>query len=247
REVPDRSAAILADPLYEGRYRHLGRIELLPISELAEIFPRGAPEGRPGRLPFADLEAELVGTYFARPRIATGVEASRSLALSPELEPFSIVHIASHGWRDPRYAELSALLLSEFDARGRRIDGRLRLRDIFRLGWRAELVVASACRTGVGGELRSEGARGLARGFLYAGIPRAIVSQWEVDSRATAHFMDAFYRALVTRGSAPGAALRQARLELLRPADPVRRAWASPHVWGAFVLVGDWRSFEIPT
>ena len=246
RPEPSRSVAILADPLY--LLDSQDGLDEVDQESLVQLFPDAKERRRLGRLRFTEQEATRVASYFdaASSLVATRVEASRDLALSTELETYTFVHFASHGLLDPKHPGLSALLLSEVDARGHLTDGRLRLQDIYGLSWRAELVVASACETAVGDAFELEGVSGLARGFFHAGVPRTIASLWQVDSESTAHLMDAFYRGFQRDGLSPGAALREARLSLLRPVDEGERAWVSPYFWGAFVLVGDWRTPDIP-
>ena len=97
-------------------------------------------------------------------------------------------------------------------------------------------MVLSACQTGLGKEVRGEGLMGLTRAFLYAGVPRVIVSLWSVDDRATAELMAAFYRSLLRDGKRPSEALLAAQLELRK-----HKQWQSPYYWAAFVQQGDWK------
>ncbi|MEK7407515.1 MAG: CHAT domain-containing protein [Acidobacteriota bacterium] len=98
----------------------------------------------------------------------------------------------------------------------------------------ADLVVLSACQTGLGKLVRGEGMIGLTRAVLYAGSPRVVVSLWEVNDLATAVFMAAFYGAM-RRGAGPAAALRKAKLSFLRSDTP---AYRHPYFWAPFVLTG---------
>src|SRR6185436_16596953 len=127
-------------------------------------------------------------------------------------------------------------VLSLVDERGRDQDGFLRLHDIYNLHLPAELVVLSACQTGLGREIRGEGVVGLARGFMYAGAARVVASLWQVDDVATAELMRGFYRGILRDGARPAAALRVAQVEMWR-----KRAWRSPYYWAGFVLQGEWR------
>src|SRR5712692_12084801 len=68
----------------------------------------------------------------------------------------------------------------------------LRMNEVFNLKLAAELVVRSACQTGLGRVIRGEGMVGLTRAFLYAGSPRVAVSLWKVSDLATPEFMRAF-------------------------------------------------------
>ncbi|MEB3271356.1 MAG: CHAT domain-containing protein [Synechococcus sp.] len=165
-----------------------------------------------------------------------GFAASRSALLGADLTAYPILHIATHGSVDGRQPERSRLLLSLYGPDGRPIDGALRLQDIYNLRLAADLVVLSACQSGLGGLVRGEGLVGLTRGFLHAGARRVLASLWDVDDTSTAVLMQRFYRGLLQEKLPPAAALRRAQLALL--SDP---RWRSAHFWAPFVLQGDWR------
>jgi CHAT domain-containing protein len=99
----------------------------------------------------------------------------------------------------------------------------------------ADLVVLSACQTGLGKEIRGEGIVGLTRGFMYAGSPRLVVSLWNVNDAATAKLMTKLYQGMLQKGLTPAVALRQAQLEMLKQPE-----YQAPYYWGAFVLQGEW-------
>src|SRR5205085_6929645 len=115
-------------------------------------------------------------------------------------------------------------------------DGFLRLHEIFNLELNADLVVLSACETGLGREIKGEGVIGLTRGFMYAGASRVVTSLWNVDDLATAELMKLFYRGMLKEGLRPATALRIAQYELSR-----QRRWTSPYFWAGFVLQGEWK------
>src|SRR5262249_7160579 len=87
----------------------------------------------------------------------------------------------------------------------------LRLHDIYNLKLGADLVVLSACKTGLGKDIKGEGLVGLTRGFLYAGAPRVVASLWKVDDRATAELMKLFYQRMLRDGLRPAVAKRADR------------------------------------
>ena len=76
--------------------------------------------------------------------------------------------------------------------------------DIYNLRLGADLVVLSACRTALGGEIKGEGLIGLTRGFLYAGAPRVVATLWEIDDRTTAEAMKRFYEGMLGARRAAG-------------------------------------------
>jgi CHAT domain-containing protein len=97
----------------------------------------------------------------------------------------------------------------------------------------ADLVVLSACETGLGKIAEGEGLIGLTRGFLYAGAQNLLVSLWQINDAATAQLMVAFYRNLLD-GRSQAEALRVAKLAMRQS----RAELAPPYYWAPFVLIG---------
>lgn len=190
------------------------------------------------RLPFSRLEADSI-IALAPPKEelkAVDFRASRQTAMSAELVRYRIVHFATHGFLDNEHPELSGIVLSLIDERGQPVDGFLRLHEIYNLRLPADLVVLSACQTGLGKQIKGEGLVGLVRGFMYAGAERVTASLWRVDDEATAELMRAFYGRMLKGGMRPAAALRAAQTEVAR-----ERRWRSPYYWAAFELQGEWK------
>ena len=123
--------------------------------------------------------------------------ANRAAATSSELSQYRIVHFATHGFANSEKPELSGIVLSLLDEKGNWQNGYLRLNDIFNLNLPAELVVLSACQTGLGKEIKGKGLVGLTRGFMYAGSPRVVVSLWSVNDKGTAELMSRFYQKML--------------------------------------------------
>jgi CHAT domain-containing protein len=119
---------------------------------------------------------------------------------------------------------------------GQEEDGFLQLHDIYNLKLNAELVVLSACDTGLGKDVRGEGLVGLTRGFMYAGASSVVASLWKVDDAASAELMTHFYKAMFEDDLTPAAALRSAKETMWR-----QKHWRSPYYWSAFVLQGEYR------
>ena len=97
------------------------------------------------------------------------------------------------------------------------------------------MVVLSACRTGLGKEIKGEGLIGLTRGFMYAGATRVVASLWKVDDSATAELMKHFYAGMFDKGLSPSAALREAQLALRQ-----QKRWQEPYYWAGFVIQGQY-------
>jgi CHAT domain-containing protein len=107
---------------------------------------------------------------------AEGFEASRATVTRPDLSQYRIVHFATHGFVDYQHPELSGLVLSLVDEKGNPQDGFLRMHDIYNLKLPVDLVVLSACNTGLGKDIKGEGLMGLTRGFMYAGAGGVVAS-----------------------------------------------------------------------
>jgi CHAT domain-containing protein len=190
------------------------------------------------RLPFTKQEAAQLLALAPQDAAfgATDFQANRTTVLNPALSQYRYVHFATHGVLDSERPGLSSLLLSMVDEKGKPQDGFLRANDIYNLQLPAELVVLSACQSGLGKEIKGEGLVGLTRGFMYAGAARVVVSLWNVNDQATAELMTKFYRRMLKQGERPAAALRAAQVEMQR-----QQKWRSPYFWAAFTLQGEWR------
>jgi hypothetical protein len=162
--------------------------------------------------------------------------ASRATATSQNLSQYKIIHFATHGFANSDRPELSGIVMSLVDEKGNPLNGFLRLTDIFNLKLAADLVVLSACQTGMGQNIQGEGLVGLTRGFMYAGAQRVVVSLWTVDDEGAATLMSSFYQGMLQKGLTPAAALRAAQLEMWK-----QEKWKSPYYWAAFTLQGEWR------
>lgn len=227
-----RTLAVIADPVFEETD---SRLRALGASAVRERLTAGLRTPL-RRLEFAGREAEGIVALArsSQPFLALGLAANRSLIARGALADFRILHFATHGLYDDAYPELSALALSSYDESGRPVDGLVRAYEWVNLDLRADLVVASACRTALGGK-GALGQLGLTQAFFQAGARQVVVSVWDVEDRATSELMEHFYRALLIERRTPAAALRQAQLRLL-----LSERWSAPAFWAGFVLAGDW-------
>lgn len=239
RERPARPLLVLADPVFDTQDPRLAELEIDGSPAPGEPDPRTAGgESVLRRLTFSSREAEAIAAHVpsADADVRLGFEAAKSLVTSPRLASYRVVHFATHGILDDRVPQLSALKLSMYDRDGRRVDGSLKLHDIYNLQLAADLVVLSACQTALGEEIRGEGLIGLTRGFMYAGVPRVLATLWTVQDRASMELMDRFYQGMLRDGERPAAAIRNAQLSLLE-----RQHFSAPYYWAGFELQGEWR------
>ncbi|WP_414578045.1 CHAT domain-containing protein [Anabaena sp. CCY 9402-a] len=242
RKLAPKTLAVLADPVFRSNDERLqGKLSRPPLVSNLDNLALSRSVSDSGinfeRLRFTRQEAEailaLVPHHKGKP--ALDFTASRQTATSEELSQYRIIHFATHGIFNSKHPELSGVVLSLFDDKGMPQNGFLRLRDIFNLNLQSELVVLSACQTGLGEEIKGEGLVGLTRGFMYAGSPRVVVSLWSVDDQATSELMQRFYQQMLQARLKPAAALRNAQIEIWR-----KQKYAAPYYWAAFTLQGEW-------
>ncbi len=247
RKRAPKSVAVLADPVFE---KDDARIKA------ATKTAKERPEARPSQKPHDSVVAGLRDGFALRRLQASGDEARAIIAVAPagdtlcalgldatleransgELSQYRIIHFATHGLVNNKHPELSAIALSLLNKNGDPQPGFLRLHDIYNLDLAADLVVLSACDTGLGKDIRGEGLVGLTRGFMYAGAARVVASLWKVDDEATAELMSRFYQKLLKEQMRPATALRAAQIEMLKD-----KRWGSPFYWSAFILQGEWK------
>ena len=187
------------------------------------------------RLPATAAEARAITAAAGGAGLAvTGFDARKGAVTGDRLKDYRYVHFATHGFVDSENPSLSAIVLSLVDRDGRPQDGFLRADELYGLELSADMVVLSACQTGLGKEIRGEGLVGLTRGLMYAGAATVVVSLWSVSDNATADLMARFYRELISAGRSPAAALRAAQLLLLK-----QTRWTHPYYWSAFTIQGE--------
>lgn len=246
RAPAPKSVAVIADPVFamnDARFKTGAQAPA--VNEPAETTRiiehlQGTAKGQLSipRLPFTRREADQILAVAPSGGSLKAVDfnASRSIATGGELSKYRYVHFATHGYLDTSRSNLSAIVLSLFDDQGKPQDGFLRTHDIYNLKLPAELVVLSACETGLGKDVTGEGLEGLTRGFMYAGARRVIVSLWNVNDKATAALMQRLYVGMLRSGKTPAAALRAAQIQMLRTPH-----WQSPYFWAPFVMQGEWK------
>ena len=106
-------------------------------------------------------------------------------------------------------------------------------RELYDLELNADMVVLSACETGIGELQQGEGIISLARGFSYAGAKSIITSLWTVDDEEAPILMNSFYQYL-DDGLSKDAALRQAKLDYIQNSPKPH-----PYFWASFIPIGD--------
>ncbi len=188
--------------------------------------------GTLGPLPYSRPEVEGIARLYSADKTSVyiGSQASEKKLKQLDLQNYKYVHFASHGLIDEEMPQFSSLILRHDDEE----DGYLTVREVFDLKLNADLVVLSACKTGLGKRIRGEGVSGLSRAFLCAGTPSVLVSLWNVYDRSTADFMKTFYENMEKRKLNKADALKEARLQMIRSSK-----YSHPYYWASFVLIGN--------
>ena len=243
RKPAPKAVAVLADPVFQAndpRVQSAGAKQIARAADQTSLSQTLRDVGNAGEIPrlFASKEeadAILAAAPWGSRFIATGFAANRTTATSSDLSRYRIVHFATHGFLNDEHPELSGIVLSLVDQKGQAQEGFLRLHDIYNLNLPAELVVLSACKTGLGRDVKGEGFIGLTRGFMYAGAAGVVASLWKVDDEATSELMGRFYTEMLRNGLPPAAALRESQLAMMK-----QKRWHSPYYWAGFVIQGQY-------
>ena len=151
-----------------------------------------------------------------------------------------ILHLSTHGKADDRLGDYAYLAFGMPNAQG--TFEKLYARDLYNLSLNADLVVLSACETGIGKLQRGEGVVSLARAFAYAGAKSIVTTLWKVSDEQSKNLMSSFYKYL-SKGKDKDEALRLAKLDFLK-ANEKRTELLHPFFWASFIGIGDMRGMK---
>jgi CHAT domain-containing protein len=180
----------------------------------------GGFSGLPG------TKSELESIHSILPDMVSRYEEKSTESYFKEnASKYAYIHLASHGFMDQKQAMYSFVLFNPTEAD----DGYLTVNEIFEMSINAELVVLSACQTGLGELSEGDEVVGLSRAILYAGSKNTIVSLWSVADSHTAFLMSEFYGFLMEHSMTE--ALHMAQMATLKK-------YKSPLFWAPFQLIG---------
>jgi CHAT domain-containing protein len=148
---------------------------------------------------------------------------------------YSILHLSTHATSGD----------TETPASIKFYDQEILYSELYNLNINPDLVVLSACETGIGKLYKSEGAMSVARGFQFAGAQNLLFSLWKVNDYTTSVFMDDFYKNIKNNQSY-FEANANAKLDFLKDKS-ISNAKKSPYYWSAFVYYGGIEAAEKPT
>lgn len=150
-----------------------------------------------------------------------------------QADQYRIIHLATHGKADARAGDYSFLAFHTGTVDS--LYDKLYARDLYNMSLNADMVVLSACETGIGQLQRGEGIVSLARAFTFAGTKSIVTTLWAVNDVKTKELMAFFYAELEKLGMRKDAALRNAKLRYLQQFNTE----ADPFFWAGFIAIGD--------
>jgi CHAT domain-containing protein len=189
-------------------------------------------------LPGTRAEAQAVARLFGADGAAFVGPDNTARRVRDAAPRYRIQHWATHSLLDEVDPDFSGLVVSPPAGQppgSEAADDLVTVYELARLSLRADLVVCSACQTGLGTVRAGEGTIGMSKALLSAGARCVVLSLWPVPDRPTRRLMLAFYQAL-RRGEPPADALCTAKAEVRRRYP---RIYRSPFTWAAFVVIGD--------
>ncbi len=178
-------------------------------------------------LPGAEREAaEVAALWGTKAWLGSEANEGRLYGLDGKVD---LIHVAAHGFVDADSGSFSRIALAADAAHDGDLEVRELLSEVDLSG--VNLVVLSACDTGLGKRSGGDEIASLARAILYAGSPAVVSTLWRVDDAAAIELMASFYRRLQA-GVSAAESLRQAQVEL-------RQRFPDPYYWAAFTLTGE--------
>ncbi len=188
-------------------------------------------------LPGTEEEVKAIYNLFDQNNMSAKVNlyesADENEVKTTNLIDYKFIHFATHGFADTKNPELSGILLAQDSTENE--DNILFLDEILSIEIDPELVVLSACETGLGKLYKGEGMIGLSRALIYSGAKNLSVSLWKVSDKSTQLLMTEFYRYIINENSDKyGSPLRNAKLNLIKSEN-----FSHPFYWSPFILIGN--------
>lgn len=201
------------------------------------VFAPGYPETEqsdPDRediiaLKGANSEARQIAALFEAD-VFLGDEANKRQFVR-NAESYNLLHLAMHSNINNLNSELTNLSFSPVEK-----DYQMFISELYNMKINADMVVLSACNTGVGELKKGEGLINVSRAFTYAGVPSIVMSLWNVPDKETARIMVSFYQYL-KKGYSKNRAMRLAKIDYLSSVDdPTLK---HPYYWAGFIVYGN--------
>ena len=153
-------------------------------------------------------------------------------AFKSNVSKASVMHIAAHGKIDNFNPMNSYLAFSDINSN----DSKLRLEEVSRYTMPLDLLVLSACESGIGRFNYGDGMMSMGKSFERAGVSASIMTLWKVPDRESGKIMQSFYKHLQDKNTI-STALRKAKQEYLDSTDD--ELLKHPFYWAGFICYGD--------
>lgn len=190
-------------------------------------------------LPYSGEEIARAKAWSGDPSLVLIGKAATRQRFLEEAGKYKILHLATHGKADEADGDFSFLALALVSPN--EDENFLYGKELYNLTINADLVLLSACQTGIGEKRRGEGIFSLSRAFAFAGAKSIMTSLWNVNDHATMQIMDVFYREL-GNGVSKNMALTTAKRSYLQK-NPANAA--HPFFWGGMIAIGDMRPMNL--
>lgn len=184
-----------------------------------------AAGSRPEELRYSVHELKNIREHIGETALYEGDQAGKTVFLK-SLGKFKVHHLAMHSEMDEEDYEQSSLIFARNE--------KLYFHELYALNFPSEMVVLSACNTGLGKYLNGEGVMSLARALTYAGVRSSVASLWQVPDKESAELMTLFYEYL-SNGKPKDEALMLAKRAFVEK-YPMK---THPYYWAGFILTGD--------
>jgi len=235
------SLVAFGDPVYVARSDNNRRLASLAPELQSVLDERGSTLAS---LSHTAEEVKSIAALFGpEAEMYLGSKATEERVKSLRLD-VDYLHFACHGVLGVESPLDSALLLTlNPNFKPGEENGVLQAWEIMEeLRLNTDLVVLSACNTGLGDDLGGEGLIGLTRAFQFAGARSIVASYWPVSDQATTVYMKRFY-ALLKQGMPFDQALRHAALDFIKQPDLLGSGIdaSHPYYWAGFQLIGPHR------
>jgi CHAT domain-containing protein len=234
-QAPNNNSFVGFAPVFPDIEKNRKKIETLFDQNLVTTRSVKRKDKVFSSLPESEKEVTEIKKLFTsagyKGDVFTFNSANEKNLKSEKVLGYDYLHLATHGFINDSRPKLSGLLFADDSLSGE--DNILYSEEIFTLNLNANLVVLSACESGLGKIKKGEGILGLARGFIYAGAKNLIVSLWQVADKSTSELMIEFYKNILN-GDNYSSSLRNAKLKLIKEGT-----FSYPLEWAPFVLIGN--------
>ncbi len=178
-----------------------------------------------GQLIYTGAELKNIADIFRNSALFMNENATKSNFLKT-LGSSNVHHLAMHSILDEKDYEYSSLVFQNNE--------KMHFYELYALNFPSEMVVLSACNTGVGEYLNGEGLMSISRALNYAGVKSTVNSLWQVPDKETSELMSYFYHFL-KEGISKDLALVKAKREFIHK-NPMK---SHPYYWSGFIINGD--------